>query len=103
MKELINIFLLKNQFIIFFLLVVLDSIDEEQQSPSQEIVRPENENNPTYWNKKITELFLVGEMPKEFYDLWNFCSKKCPAHPEGLIFLFYSSVLFNINNNNLYN
>uniref|UniRef100_A0A2S2QRU7 UPF0609 protein n=1 Tax=Sipha flava TaxID=143950 RepID=A0A2S2QRU7_9HEMI len=64
---------------------VSDSNDGEQQSLVQQIVRPQNENNPTYWNKKITELFLVGNMPKEFYEFWNFCSKKCPVHPEDAL------------------
>ncbi|VVC42442.1 Hypothetical protein CINCED_3A005986 [Cinara cedri] len=34
------------------------------------------------WNAQISKLFLVGEMPKEFYELWTFCKKLCPAHPE---------------------
>lgn len=55
---------------------------------------PRNIEDPDFWDKQITQLFLVGKMPKEFYDLWFFCKRQCPSHPEGLVF---TSVLFSFN------
>ncbi|KAF0751617.1 histone PARylation factor 1 [Aphis craccivora] len=37
------------------------------------------------FKKKISELFLIKEMPKEFYDLWSFCKRQCSAHPEDAL------------------
>lgn len=76
----------------------VDSNYEEQPGPSEQTVIPEIVTDSTYWNSQIFKLFLVGEMPKEFYDLWSFCKRQCPAHPEGLtlvtLFFFKTLILF---------
>lgn len=68
----------------------LDLNDGEQPSSSEQAVICED---PAVWNSKITELFLVGEMPKEFFDFWFFCKKLCPSHPQGLIISTYFLIL----------
>lgn len=56
---------------------------------SEPIARPAILTNTTSWKKRITQLFLVGDMPKEFYDFWYFCKKLCPNNPAGLKYIFY--------------
>jgi hypothetical protein len=60
----------------------LDLNDREQPDPPVQ-----NVTDSDYLKTKISELFLVEEMPKEFYDLWSFCKRQSPSHPEGLILL----------------
>lgn len=61
---------------------ISDSNDREQPGSSEQIRIPEVVTDSAYWNTRITELFLVGEMPKEFYDLWSFCKRQSPTRPE---------------------
>lgn len=68
-------------------LILIDPNYEELPGPSEQTITPEIVTDSTYWNSQISKLFLVGEMPKEFYDFWSFCKKLCPAHPEGLILI----------------
>lgn len=37
------------------------------------------------WNEQISKLFLVGDMPREFFDFWAFCKKQNPRQPEGIL------------------
>lgn len=82
----------------YCLLIILDTNFEEQPGPSEQTIIPEIVTDSTYWNSQISKLFLVGEMPKEFYDFWFFCRKQCPAHPEGLILIktFFILNIFNL-------
>lgn len=68
---------------------MLDSNDGEHPGPSDQIEIPEIVTDPIYiWNNQISNLFLVGDMPKEFYDLWYFCKRQSITQPpEGLIFI----------------
>ncbi|XP_050541400.1 histone PARylation factor 1-like isoform X5 [Daktulosphaira vitifoliae] len=59
-----------------------DSNDSEQSVTSERIMIPGMVFNPAYWNKQISKLFLVGDMPEEFYDLWSFCKRQNSTHPE---------------------
>jgi len=61
----------------------LDSNDREQSDPPVQ-----NVTDSDYLKTKISELFLVDEMPKEFYDLWSFCKRQCSTHPEGMLLFF---------------
>lgn len=76
------------------LFILLESNDREQPGSDEHTVISESTTDFTYWNTQITQLFLTGEMPKEFYDLWLFCKRLNPTHPEGLIF---SEIYFNFN------
>lgn len=69
----------------YFFNTSLDSNDGEQPD-----IPVQNETDSDYLRTKISELFLVDEMPKEFYDLWSFCKRQCSTHPEGLIPLFFT-------------
>lgn len=68
---------------------MIDLNEREQPGPSEEIITPETVTDSTYWNKRISELFLIGDMPKEFYDLWSFCKRQCSTHPEGLMCILF--------------
>ncbi|XP_001946264.1 histone PARylation factor 1 [Acyrthosiphon pisum] len=57
-----------------------DSNDREQPDPPVQ-----NVTDCDYLKTKISELFLVDEMPKEFYDLWSFCKRQCSTHPEDAL------------------
>ncbi|XP_015370351.1 PREDICTED: UPF0609 protein CG1218 [Diuraphis noxia] len=56
-----------------------NSNDREPDPPVQ------NVTDSDYLKTKISELFLVDEMPKEFYDLWSFCKRQCSTHPEDAL------------------
>jgi len=81
----------------YFFHTFLDSNDTEQPNPSVQ-----NLTDSDYLRTKISELFLVDEMPKEFYDLWSFCKRQCSTHPEGLILFFTLTLVstFNLINDN---
>lgn len=68
----------------------LDLNDREQ--PDDPPVQ--NETDFDCLKKKISELFLIKEMPKEFYDLWSFCKRLCSTHPEGLILSLFTLIIF---------
>ncbi|XP_060851100.1 histone PARylation factor 1 [Rhopalosiphum padi] len=57
-----------------------DLNDREQPDPPVQ-----NVTDSDYLKTKISELFLVEEMPKEFYDLWSFCKRQSPSHPEDAL------------------
>lgn len=64
-----------------------DTNNEEQPIPPEQTIPQENINdNIAVWKRRISQLFLVGQMPREFFDFWYFCKKICPAQPRGLIF-----------------
>lgn len=77
---------MKVNFSIFFL-----DLNEGEQSDPDDIGSREVAHLSTAdvvsWNAQISKLFLVDEMPGDFYDLWAFCKKLCPAHPEGFFFI----------------
>ncbi|XP_025193272.1 histone PARylation factor 1 isoform X2 [Melanaphis sacchari] len=59
---------------------ISDLNDREQPDPPVQ-----NVTDSDYLKTKISELFLVEEMPKEFYDLWSFCKRLCSTHPEDAL------------------
>lgn len=72
-------------------------LNEGEQSDSDDIGSREVAHLSTAdivsWNAQISKLFLVNEMPGDFYDLWAFCKKLCPAHPEGFFLYSFSKQL----------